>query len=272
LQGEAIVEENYFMNINHVTLLRRGRLLWIATVLSLSLLALTACAGNSKSSPTANSQPAQPTASGGQPTAPAQASPTSAPQPTAAPTEVPSATPPPAPSDPQQALIDILKSAMQAPPYHVSSTSTTDSGTTTVITGEVALPDHMHIKTSNGTEMLVVGDKSYRKVNGSWQPFSIDIGGILNGMLGGSMGDPSKTVSNVQYLGQDNLNGVSTQVYSFTSSVDLSGETVTSQVKMWVANGLPVRQEINGEFAGVKSKTVQVISYDPSIKIEAPSP
>jgi hypothetical protein len=65
------------------------------------------------------------------------------------------------------------------------------------------------------------------------------------------------------------LNGVSTHVFSY-STADLSGETVTSQVKMWVANGLPVRQEINGEFAGIKSKTVQEITYAPNIKIEAP--
>jgi hypothetical protein len=260
------------MNDHPVSLPRRRILIWVAIGL-LSLLALSACAGGSKptaNQPAATSQPAQATASGGQPTSPAQASPTSAPQPSAVPTAVPSATPPPAPSDPQQALIDILKSAMQAPPYHISSTTTSDSGTTTVITGEVALPDHMHIKTSHGTEMLVVGDKSYQMVNGSWQPFSIDISSILNGILGGAAGDPSKTVSNVQYLGQDNLNGAATQVYSFTSTADLGGETVTSQVKMWVANGLPVRQEINGEFAGIKSKTVQNITYDPSIKIEAP--
>jgi hypothetical protein len=141
-----------------------------------------------------------------------------------------------------------------------------------VITGEVSLPDHFHIKTSLGTEMLIVGDKSYRKVNGSWSPYPIDVASIVNGMLGSAAGDPSKTVSNVQYLGQEDFNGASTQVYSYTSTVDLSGQTVISQVKMWVANGLPVHQEIDGEFAGIKSKIVQTITYDPSIKIEAPTP
>jgi hypothetical protein len=75
----------------------------------------------------------------------------------------------------------------------------------------------------------------------------------------------------VQFVGWDNVNGTSAQVYTCTSSADLSGQTVTSQVKVWIANGLPVRLEINGEFAGIKSKTVQVITYDPSIKIEVPS-
>jgi hypothetical protein len=239
----------------------------IVTVLLLSMIALSACGG--KASPAANNQPAttnqpaQPAASGGQASATAQANPT--------PITIPTATPPPAPSDPQQALFDVLKSAMQAPPYHISSTTTTDSGTTTVITGEVILPDHFHIKVSTGSEMLVVGDKSYQMLNGSWTSFPIDIGSIVNGLMGGISADPSKTISDVQYVGQDNVNGASAQVYTYTSSVDLSGQTVTSQVKMWIANGLPVRQEINGEFAGIKSKTVQVITYDPSIKIEAPS-
>lgn len=84
----------------------------------------------------------------------------------------------------KQTLFDVLKSAMQAPPYHISSTTTTDSGTTTVITGEVILPDRFHIKMSAGMEMLVVGDKSYQKVNGSWTAFPVDAGGIVNGLMG----------------------------------------------------------------------------------------
>jgi hypothetical protein len=258
------------MNANRNLFLRRRAWLFIVAVLLMSMLVLSACAGNS--SPAVTNQPSQPTASGGPTSAPAQSSPTSIPQASATPTAVPSATPPPAPSDPQQALFAILKAATQAPPYHVSSTSTTDSGVTTVITGEVILPDRLHVKVSTGTEMLVVGDKSYQMVKGSWEPFPIDISSILNGLMGDTAGDPSKTVSNVQYLGQEDFNGASAQVYTYTSTVDLSGQTVTSQVKMWTANGLPVHQEINGEFAGIKSTTVQTITYDPSIKIEAPSP
>jgi hypothetical protein len=264
------------MNINKTSLFRHRSWIYLAAVLLLSLVILSACAGKASPAatnpPAANSLSTQPAASGAQTSAPAQTSPTSVPQASPTPTTIPTATPPPAPSDPQQALIDILKSAMKAPPYHVSSTSTTDSGATTVITGEVILPDRMHIKVSTGTEMLVVGDKSYQMVNGNWTPFPIDISSILNGLMGDTAGDPSKTVSNVQYLGQEDVNGKSAQVYSYTSTVDLSGQTVTSQVKMWIVNGLPVRQEIHGEFAGIKSTTVQEITYDPGIQIEAPTP
>ena len=45
-------------------------------------------------------------------------------------------------------------------------------------------PDRFHIKMSAGMEMLVVGDKSYQKVNGSWTAFPVDAGGIVNGLMG----------------------------------------------------------------------------------------
>jgi hypothetical protein len=252
------------MNIGKIFPYRLRFSIVIVTVLLLSVMALSACAG----------KPAQPTLSAGQTSAPVQATAasTAVPPATQPPATQPPATQPPAPSDPQQALFAILNAAKQAPPYHISSTSSSDSGATTVITGEVSLPDHFHIKMSTGVEMLIVGDKSYRMVNGSWTPYPLDIASIVNGLTGSVTGDLSKTVSNVQYLGQEDLNGVSTQVYSYTSTVDFSGQTVTSQVKMWVANGLPVHQEIDGDFAGIKSKTVQDITYDPSIKIEAPTP
>jgi hypothetical protein len=45
-----------------------------------------------------------------------------------------------------------------------------------------------------------------------------------------------------------------------------------SAVKLQVstASGLPVRQEIEGEVMGVKSKSTQVIEYDANLKIEPP--
>ena len=47
---------------------------------------------------------------------------------------------------------------------------------------------------------------------------------------------------------------------------------VKSDAKVWIdsASGRIVKSESEGEAMGIKSKTVQTIEYDPSIKIEAP--
>ena len=63
-------------------------------------------------------------------------------------------------------------------------------------------------------------------------------------------------------------------VYSFNMKFKLDANTeISSSAKLWVsvASGLPIKQEVSGEFGGVKSVTVQRIEYDPTIKIEAPT-
>ena len=73
-------------------------------------------------------------------------------------------------------------------------------------------PDRFHIKVSTGSEMLVVSDKGYKMLNGSWTSFPIDIGSIVCGLMGGISGDPSKTIIDGQYVGQGSVNGASAQV------------------------------------------------------------
>ena len=61
-------------------------------------------------------------------------------------------------------------------------------------------------------------------------------------------------------------------VYTYSSKVSFAGIDSTSTSKVWigVSDNLPHKAIVDGEALGVKSTTTQIISYDPSIKIEAP--
>lgn len=77
-----------------------------------------------------------------------------------------------------------------------------------------------------------------------------------------------QNVSDVALLNTDTVNGAPAQVYAYT----LHAEDVISRSKLWVktTNGLPVKLETASQFAGDQTSATQLITYDPSITIDAP--
>jgi len=222
------------------------------------------------------------TACGAQNTAPSTAPnsaalPTQSPESSSAPTQAkPTATVAPALplGDPREAVIKAVRAQLKAGPYRVKSTTTTDKGTSER-TAEVILPDRFHITTRSGQtqqEFIIIATKTYRKVGDRWTEIPIDMGSLVGEFVSGLSEEAEKGISDVKLVGPDVVNGTPTLVYTYNVKVKLNDTELNSAVKMWVsvANGLPLKQEVDGEFAGVKSKTVQVIEYDSSIKIEAP--
>ena len=245
----------------------------------LTVIVLAACGGR-RSAPPATAVPtAAPTLVA--PSTPADTvAPTTA-GPTLAATEAPAAIPAtvaptvaaaPA-SNARQTVLNALTAVAQAGPYRVTSTTTTDKGNTVKMTGEIILPDRFHMVT-NGRETIIVGKKTWVKQGDQWQEFPMDVGSVLSGMMGSMTPDVEKSISDVQEIGPDTVNGTAAIVYQFTSAVDVGGQPIKSTVKVWIAkaSGLPIQQEIEGDYGGIKSQTVQQITYDPSIKIEAPVP
>lgn len=194
---------------------------------------------------------------------------------TVAPTETspaPSATVPPAtlPGDPRQAIISAMNAMREAGSYRVHVTSKSGE-TSTEWNAEVILPDRFHIVMDIG-EYIIIGNKTYMKQGDQWAEFPVDIGSMVFPLLISTEKEAEASISDVQLVGQDTVNGEATTVYQYRSSGTLQGTEVTSMVKLWVRNSddLPVKQEINGEVAGVESTTVQDIEYDPTISIEPP--
>lgn len=175
--------------------------------------------------------------------------------------------------DPQTTVTNVLGDFTKAPPYHVTMTVTT-SNSTLKMNADVILPDRYHITTDHSgktSEMLIVGNKSYNKVNGQWvdSPFDIaDLTASFTSAIG-----KDTTISNVQLMKTDTVNGKSANVYTFDSHYATQGLTIDASTTMWVGtdNGLPLKLEVDSTAAGIQSHTEEIIEYDPSITIEAPT-
>jgi len=236
-----------------------------AAALLAALLLLAACGGEATPesanapAPAATSAPA---ASAAQPAAPAAAAPASA----------------ALPDDPKAAILQALRRQLTAGPYR-STTTITVGGAPQTVTGEVIPPDRMQVSMDLGSmkmEMIYIGDKVWsRQGDGAWQS-SDQMGAAAGGLVDESMiADTEQTITEAALVGPEQVDGVDTLVYAFTT--DLSKSTLTPMEsivhsKVWIATatGLVVRQEIEDTSAESPSKTVQVVEYDPSITIEPP--
>ncbi len=238
---------------------------WVGILLAVGTILLSACTG--RSTPAAS----VPISGANQPVATAPAS--AAKNATVKTTNTSVATAAPVPlagGDPKQAVFNAINAVQKAGPYRTHATITSGDKTITS-SGEFIPPDRIHIN-ANGQEIIAIGSKGYTKVNGKWVASTMDASAFISSMQGGLTQEVEKGMSDFQYVGPDILNGVPTSVYQFKEVFGSGSSQITSQVKMWInAQGLPVRQVIQGEFNGVKSQTVQDITYDPTIKIEAPT-
>ncbi len=179
-------------------------------------------------------------------------------------------------SDPKSAVVAAMQAQYASGPYRTLTTIVTDDGTLE-LTGEVVPPDRLHttMKASGfESESIFIGDKGWTKTNGVWTASPISgSDAIAQAFPNMTTDELGAMFSDVRAAGADTVNGEPTRVYTYTSITDL-GEagTVSSSVKLWVSSrtGLPVKQEVEGEAAGVKSKTTQLIEFDPTITIEPP--
>ena len=239
----------------------------ILTYLLLSLT-LAACGGDAAPapvSPTTAPETAKPAATSAPASEAAKATVT------VAPTVAPAAAQPS--GDAKEALLAAMRKQITGGPYRLKTSITTDKDTTEM-NGEVVPPNQMHISIGSSdrkTEMIFIGDKGWMSQNGKWQISPIAGGEIMSQVLQ-NIDELASNISNVQYVGEESLDGKPAYAYTYHMELGADKGSVKSDAKVWIdsALGLVVKSESTGEFAGIKSKTVQIIEYDPSIKIEPP--
>ena len=197
--------------------------------------------------------------------------------PTVAPaaTSAPAAAPAPS-GNAKEAIIAAMQATLKAGPYRTKSTIVSDSGTINMI-GEFIPPDKLHTTMKAADfemENVIIGDQGWIKQNGKWAVSPMSGKTVLqSAFLALTTEQLDITISDAKALGAEAVNGEPARVYTFTSTTDL-GESgkIISAVKLWVnaRSGLPVKQEIAGEAGGIKSNTVQMIEYDPTISVVPP--
>lgn len=254
---------------------------FVIPLLLLTSLLLAACGGGSTEAPTSapTSAPEVKPTTAAATDAPATAAATSAPAATVAPTTAPPTAAPAAPvlpvGDPKAVVIKAVKAQLTAGPSRtLTLVETSDSKTQLV--SEMVPPDRLHITMdSDGkrlSETIIISDTMWTRAGDGAAWNKSPGGAAMLSMMGEKEIDATtNSITDVKLIGPELLNGVATWVYTFTS--DRADLGVTSQVKMWIGalNGLVLQQQVEGEAGGVKSKTTQTVTYDPSIKIEAPA-
>jgi hypothetical protein len=140
-------------------------------------------------------------------------------------------------------------------------------------------PDRMHFK-SVDSEAIIIGDMLYAhsKDKGQWIEFKIDKPQLecQNGKLVG-------TISQAQYVWQDNIEGKPYQVIEYQYQKTQNRVELNQKIKIWIdlADGFIYKMTTEGDMLGISSDNVYssaqgsstlIYERNPLVKIEKPEP
>jgi hypothetical protein len=163
----------------------------------------------------------------------------------------------------------IMQGHATAGPYHVTMDQTM-ADKTRKIEADVILPSSFHMKMPE-METIMLKQGTWMKMDGKWRAMPGAMSGAVAKAVSTGMEKGMANVKNLQCLGPQSVEGKTYTTYDFDSSGEAMGVKATSHVTLYKGdNGLPAIMIIDGEAMGHKSKTVQHITYDPSITISPP--
>lgn len=181
----------------------------------------------------------------------------------------------PAHADPKADIIAAHQKMMEKGRFRMTG-STVSDGKTTKMESAVVWPDRYHMKmdaAGSVNEIIVIPGETWMKQGGSWMKLPMDMSAMIQSMTPEAMRKSFEGMSNVRELGSESIGGRDAVGYAYDSKVEMMGITSTSSVRLWVDedSGLPIRQEIDGEAMGTRSKTVQDYAFDASVEVQAPN-
>ena len=192
------------------------------------------------------------------------------------------ATQPPAnksilPDDPRAAVEYALRAQPKAMPFKV--TSTFGSGSNPMVT-TIAIESPTRIMMVTNTRSVISLDgQCYEKTgDAAWltcadpttgKTAQADASGLLDESI---INDAISIIQSAKLTGNETLNGISARIYDYTSSGQLMGMQVDSTSSLWVdeKTGLPIKVVMNSTVGGSTSTYTQLITYDPTLKVQAP--
>lgn len=182
--------------------------------------------------------------------------------------------------DPLNVMTRAMRAQLDAKSYRANMDSSTSNGTTSKLIVEYAAPDRYRLVTdtqsggkSFGREIIIIGKDTYMKASGGqWMKSPVDMGSMISSFRDPKVLDELTKGAEIKFVGPDMLDGKPMLVYTYTLN-NPAGVNLKSVAKSWIAvsDGLPRKTETDGEFGGIKSKTIATMSdYNGDIKIEPP--
>ena len=164
----------------------------------------------------------------------------------------------------------MMDAHIKAGPYHVTMDQQMAS-ISMKTEADVILPDSFHMKNSR-METVLLPAGAWMKIGGKWTAMPAAMSTQVALSIKSNMDTSKMNLANAQCLGAQQIEGQTLTAYSFDSSAEIMGTKATSHITAYKnSNDLPAIMMVEGEALGHKSKTVQHITYDPSITISPPN-
>jgi outer membrane lipoprotein-sorting protein len=155
-----------------------------------------------------------------------------------------------------------------------SITESTSGKTVSRTEGTVVWPNRFHMKTDSGgtrTEFIVIPDGTWMNNGGTWTKLPMSMDAMIQSLTPEAMRKGIDGMSNVVYVGEQDLDGSPARVYTYDSKVTIMGVTAESKVRLWVdaASGLIARQDGDGKAMGMSSTSTTRYRYG-DFEVNAP--
>jgi hypothetical protein len=178
-----------------------------------------------------------------------------------------------------EAVAEALRTSLtvDAMRIHITSEDLTN-GVISEISIAFIQPDRYQM-TSEGTEIIVIGDTSYLGTgDGEWTESPVAMTDLVEQTLASFFSPEAMDVlletvdedwSKLRSLGREEINGVETQGYEYEEN---SVAQFSSLLRMWIGvkDGLLYRQEIESDLGGLQNRTLMDFSYGDDVTIEPP--
>ena len=130
-------------------------------------------------------------------------------------------------------------------------------------------PDRYRMKTGNAIDVVIIGRTTYMKIGDKWQKMDLPLENAIGEMRTAFNKEGMKWISDVEYTGEETVNGRSAYVYTYHGKgPNNAGE---NDAKVWISksNGMPVKVEATYRSGKLKSMTIDY-DYETPITIEPP--
>lgn len=160
---------------------------------------------------------------------------------------------------------------VEAGKFRTVGTVTSKDGTQE-LWSEVHWPDRFHARNAGGEFIMLPGQTWMKQPGGEWMAMPMDMGAMVKSFTPDAIREAYENMTNEKELGESRLGDKTVRGYEYDTTATIMGIKATSHVKVWVdtATDLVIKQEIDGEAMGQKSRTVQTYAYDPAISIDPP--
>lgn len=137
------------------------------------------------------------------------------------------------------------------------------------MTMDVQLPDRFRLKNEQG-EFIILPQGTWMNAGGQWMQFPMNMSQLTQGFSAQAMEQGIDAVQQVEYVGQETVEGCSSRHYRYRTAGTVMGIKTDTDSQLWICqdNGLPIKA-VSSE-RGKSEQVTIVYDFDASIDIRAP--